>query len=167
VPHGVFRCAGEDRWIAIACATDAQWVALCEASDHPEWAADDRFVVFARRYAHRSTLEALISEWTATQDVGELEQLLQSAGVPAHRVSSATDVLADPQLEARGHFAQVTQPEVGTVLVETPRFRLSRHAFVAPQPAPTLGQHNEAVLREILGLDDDALAELAVAGALE
>jgi len=165
-PHGVFPCAGEDRWIAIACATGEQWTGLSAAAGQ-DWAADERFASFARRYANRNALEALIAAWTSANEVGELEELLQAHGVPAHRVSAAVDVLADPQLQARGHFMQVDQPEVGTVLVETPRFRLSRHEFVRGQPAPTLGQHNEDVLREILGFTDDELAALAVAGALE
>lgn len=166
-PHGVFPCQGEDRWIAIACTTEAQWAGLCEAAEKTEWAGDPRFVAFSRRYANRATLERLISEWTAEHDVGELEERLQARGVPAHRVSTAVDLLADPQLLARGHFAQVDQPEVGRVLVETPRFRLSRHVFVPPAPAPTLGRDNELVLREILGFDDDQLAAFAVSGALE
>jgi crotonobetainyl-CoA:carnitine CoA-transferase CaiB-like acyl-CoA transferase len=166
VPHGVFPCEGEDRWIALACTSEAQWQGLSDAAG-ADWASDSRFSGFARRYANRGALERLIAEWTATIDVGELEGLLQARGVPAHRVSSAVDILADPQLQARGHFMQIDQPEVGTVLVETPRFRLSRHQFVTGRSAPTLGEHNEEVLRDILGLDDEAMAALAVAGVLE
>jgi crotonobetainyl-CoA:carnitine CoA-transferase CaiB-like acyl-CoA transferase len=109
----------------------------------------------------------LISQWTSEYPVAELEERLQAAGVPAHRVSTASDILADPQLVARGHFTLVEQPEVGAVTVETPRFRLSQSAFVPPQPAPTLGQHNDFVLREILRMSDDEITELAVSGALE
>jgi crotonobetainyl-CoA:carnitine CoA-transferase CaiB-like acyl-CoA transferase len=166
-PHGVFRCAGEDSWIAIAATNEEQWHSLCAVAGHPEWATDDRFALFPRRYAHRTDLEALLESWTKDRPVAELEDALQAAGVPAHRVSNADDVLADPQLAARGHFATVSQPEVGPVLVESPRTRLSHSSFVPPQPAPTLGQHNELVLKEILGLSDDDIAELVVSGALE
>ena len=167
VPHGVFPCEGEDSWIAIAATTEDQWHALCVTAGHPEWATDSRFALFPTRYGHREPLEALISEWTSGQRLDALEAALQAAGVPAHRVSNANDVLGDAQLKARGHFAVIEQPEVGTVTVETPRFRMSRSAFVPPQPAPTLGQHNELVLREILGMSDEEITELAIAGALE
>ena len=167
VPHGVFRCAGEDRWVAIACTTQAEWVALCEATEHPDWAADNRFALFGRRYANRETLERLLEEWTGELEVDEVERRLQEAGIPVHRVSTSADMIDDAQLRARGHFASVEQPEVGNVLVETPRFRLSHSPFVPPQPAPTLGQHNEFVLREILRLSEDKVTELVIAGALE
>lgn len=166
-PHAVFPCAGEDSWIAIAATTEEEWRALCTTAEHPEWATDERFALFPTRYGHREQLEELISQWTSEYPVAELEERLQAAGVPAHRVSTASDILADPQLVARGHFTLVEQPEVGAVTVETPRFRLSQSAFVPPQPAPTLGQHNDFVLREILRMSDDEITELAVSGALE
>ncbi len=166
-PHGVFRCAGEDRWIAIAATNQAEWNALCTVAGHPEWAADSHFAMFQRRYANRAILDQLIEEWTATAGVDELEARLQAAGIPAHRVSTAADLLDDPQLRSRGHWAEIEQGEAGTVTVEMPRFKLSRSAFVPPQPAPTLGQHNDLVLREILGMNDEEIAALAVSGALE
>lgn len=166
-PHGVFRCAGDDAWVAIVAETEAQWHSLCAAMEHPEWAEDDRFALLARRYARRDQLATLIEEWTRERSSAEAEAILQAAGVPAHRVSNAAEVLADAQLLARGHFVIVNQPEVGEVLVEGPRFRLSRSGPAVLHPAPTLGQHNELVLKEILGLSDDAIAELVVSGALE
>ncbi len=167
VPHGVFRCLGADRWIAIAAETEAQWRSLCEAAEHPEWLKDPRFETFARRYANRGALERLIEEWTSALDVAEVEAQLQRLQVPAHRVSTAEDVLVDGQLRARGHFAEIAQPEVGNVLVETPRFRLSRSQFVGPLPAPNLGEHNALVLGQIIGMNDGEIAELVVSGALE
>lgn len=163
----MFRCAGEDRWIAIAATNQAEWTALCTVAGHPEWADDSRFAMFQRRYANRAILEQLIEEWTATTSVDELEARLQAAGIPAHRVSTAADLLDDPQLRSRGHWAEIEQGEAGTVTVEMPRFKLSRSAFVPPHPAPTLGQHNDLVLREILGMNDEEIAALAVSGALE
>lgn len=166
-PHGVFRCAGEDEWIAIVAETEGQWRALCRALEHPEWAEDDRFAQFSRRYARRELLGTLIEEWTRERTAAAAESALQAAGVPAHRVSNASDVLSDPQLRVRGHFVTVKQPEVGEVVVEGPRFRFSETPPAAMQPAPTLGQHNELVLQEILGMSDDEIADLVVAGALE
>jgi crotonobetainyl-CoA:carnitine CoA-transferase CaiB-like acyl-CoA transferase len=166
-PHGVYRCAGEDEWVAIVAENDAQWRALCAAMGREAWIEDDRFAQFARRYARRDMLGAMIEEWTRERSAAEVEATLQAANVPAHRVSNAADVLADAQLAARGHFVMVEQPEIGRVLVEAPRFRLSESPPAALQPAPTLGQHNELVLKDILGMSDDEIAALVVAGALE
>lgn len=166
-PHGVFPCKGEDAWIAIAVTNEDEWRRFCTAVEHPEWATDPRFARFPVRYGHRATLESLVATWTATRTVEEVEQALQDARVPAHRVSTSADVLSDSQLLARGHYALVEQPGLGPVTVETPRFRMSRTTFVPPQPAPQLGQHNELILHEILGLSDEKITEMVVAGALE
>ncbi|MGE3076020.1 MAG: CaiB/BaiF CoA transferase family protein [Dehalococcoidia bacterium] len=167
VPHGVFRCKGEDRWAAITVTNDAEWRALCTALDHPEWMGDPRFEAFLRRYANRRALESLMEEWTSERSVEEVEERLQAVGVPCHRVSTAEDLANDLQLAARGHFGKVSQPEIGEVTVEGPRFRLSRSPSVPLSPAPTLGEHNQFVLERILGMTDEEITDLVVAGALE
>lgn len=166
-PHGVYPCREQDSWIAIAITNEEQWRSFVSALDAPDWLSDNRFALPNRRRAHRQVLDSMIAGLSSMADVAELEAKLVGAGVPAHRVSNSHDVMTDPQLLARGHFASVSQPEVGDVLVETPRFRLSASPFVPPRPAPTLGRDNEFVLREILGFSDDEVTELVVAGALE
>jgi crotonobetainyl-CoA:carnitine CoA-transferase CaiB-like acyl-CoA transferase len=166
-PHGVYPCAGEDRWVAIACADEAQWRALCAVSGHPEWAVDPRFATLADRIAHADALDALVAAWTAPRDVEEVERLLQGAGVPVHRVATSADCFADPQLAHRGHFVTLEHPELGPVPVENSRLRLSRTPARIAWPGPTYGQHNDQVLREILGLSDADIVRLVTAGALE
>ena len=173
-PHGVYPCAGEDpgapgtgRWVAIACATEAQWQALCDAAGRREWASDPRFATVADRIANRGALDAAIGEWTAGIAVAALEELLQGAGVPVHRAGSSADVGDDPQLRVRGHFVTVAHPELGPVPVESSRFRLSRTPGQVAWPGPTFGQHNDQVLRDLLGMSDEEIVELIVAGALE
>ncbi|MER3421182.1 MAG: hypothetical protein C4290_11975 [Chloroflexota bacterium] len=166
-PHGVYPCAGEDRWVAIACASEAQWRALCEVTGHPEWAADPRFATLNERIAHAEALDALLAAWTAPRDAEEIERLLQGAGVPVHRVATSADCFADPQLAHRGHFVTVEHPELGPVPVENSRLRLSRTPARIAWAGPTFGQHNDQVLREILGLSDEEIAHLVTAGALE
>jgi len=92
---------------------------------------------------------------------------LQVAGVPVHRVSTSADCFADPQLAHRGHFVTVEHPQLGPVPVENARFRLSRTPARVPWPGPTFGQHNDQVLREILGLSDEEIVRLVTSGALE
>lgn len=166
-PHGVFPARGDDRWVAIACADEAQWRALCHATGNEGWLSDPRFATFAARQANREALEELIAGWTGEREVDEIEQALQAAGVPAHRASSSADAFADPQLAHRGHFVMLDHPELGPVPLEGSRMLLSRTPAQVRWPGPTLGQHNEPVLREILGLSEDDVTALAVAGALE
>jgi crotonobetainyl-CoA:carnitine CoA-transferase CaiB-like acyl-CoA transferase len=165
-PHGVYPTQGEDRWVAIACPSNDHWRALCEAAGR-SWERDPRFATVADRLAHREALDAAIAAWTAPLDVAALEDLLQRAGVPVHRVSTSADAFADPQVAHRGQLPLVAHPELGPVPVEGPRALLSRTPARVRWPGPTFGQHNEQVLKDILGMDDEAIVELIVAGALE
>ncbi len=166
-PHGVYPAQGADRWVAIACATEAQWQALCTATGNPEWQTDPRFATFTTRQANQEVLDAAIGAWSAARDVDAVEHTLQAVGVPVHRVSSSADAFADPQLIHRGHFVTVEHPELGSVPVEASRMRFSHTLAPVPTPAPTFGQHNDQVLREVLGLTDEEIADLAASGALE
>src|SRR6266508_6028657 len=82
-PHGVYPCAGDDRWLTIACFMDAEWRALTEVAGHPEWANDGRFKDLAGRLAHQDALDALVGGWTKSRDAYEAMLALQRAGVPA------------------------------------------------------------------------------------
>jgi crotonobetainyl-CoA:carnitine CoA-transferase CaiB-like acyl-CoA transferase len=165
-PHGVFPCRGKDRWVAIACATEEQWQALCEATGHPQWVTDPRFARFVDRQQHRVALEATLAAWTVEHEVRDVVLRLQAAGVPAHRVSSSSDALHDPQLRFRRHFVTVEHPELGPVPIEGSRMRFSHARAQITGPGPTFGQHNDYVLREILGMDDEEIVELVTSGGL-
>jgi crotonobetainyl-CoA:carnitine CoA-transferase CaiB-like acyl-CoA transferase len=165
-PHGVYRCAGEDRWIAMACATEAQWEGLCAAAGHSEWKADPRFATFAARQANHEALDAAIAEWTAAQEVNVVERILQGAGVPAHRAVSSEDALLDTQLLFRKHFIEVKHLELGPVRVESSRMRFSRTPAETTGSGPIFGEHNDQVLQDILGMDDEEIIELVESGAL-
>src|SRR3712207_8946548 len=85
-PHNTYRCAGDDRWIALAAADDAEFARLADASGHPEWASDPRFATVAARKRHERELDAAIAAWTADQDADALETALRAAGVTSARV---------------------------------------------------------------------------------
>lgn len=159
-PHGVYPAAGEDRWIAIACRTEAQWRSLCAAMGRAALAADARFADQVARRENRAALDREVAEWTRGRDALETERVLQAAGVPAHTVQTPVDMRDDPQLAHRGHFVRVPHPAIGESWVENSRYRFSATPARVTAPGPTLGQHNELVLREILGYSDERIAAL-------
>jgi benzylsuccinate CoA-transferase BbsF subunit len=166
VPSGVYPCAGTDRWVALAAPTNDTWQGLCEASGEG-WAKDQRFATVAARLANREALDVAIGAWTSAFDAARLEDLLQAVGVPVHRVATSADVFQDPQLAARRHIVELEDPRLGPVLLETSRMRLSRTPAAAAWPGPEVGQHNDFVLRGILGMSDEAITELVIDEALE
>jgi crotonobetainyl-CoA:carnitine CoA-transferase CaiB-like acyl-CoA transferase len=78
-PHNVYPCAGDDRWLTIACFKDAKWRALTQVAGHPEWADDGRFKDLASRLLHQDALDALGGGWTKSRDACETMFALQRA----------------------------------------------------------------------------------------
>lgn len=165
-PHGIYPSRGDDDWIAVAVRNDGDWQRLCAALDRPDLGGDDRYATLAGRLAHQDELDAAVSAWTETRTPAEAEAILQAAGLPAHAVIRASSAVDDPQLVHRGHLVRVPHSLHGESVVEGSRFRLSRTPAHIGQP-PTVGEHTEQVLKEILGYDDERLAELAAAGAFD
>src|SRR5262249_49902597 len=113
-PHGVYPCAGEDRWITIACFNEAEWQALAKVAEHPEWTRDARFATLEARLAHQEALDATLREWTKSRDAYQTMHLLQSAGVPAGVCQHAGDRCDnDPQLAALEWLTEVTGTKIG------------------------------------------------------
>ncbi|MFC1934378.1 CaiB/BaiF CoA transferase family protein [Chloroflexota bacterium] len=164
-PHGVYPCRGEDCWCAIAVTTDEQWMALCKAIGQPEWARGPKFASLEERKANEDELDGLIREWTKQQDPRHLEELLQSAGVPASCVETAEDLLKDPQLEHHGYFHLLKHKEIGVHVHEVSPFKFSTiptRMFAAP----CIGEHNEYVYHDILGLSHDEISDLMAEGVI-
>ncbi len=162
-PQGVYRTAGDDQWIAIACTDDAAWAAVARALGR----ADLVDLAVAERHRRHDELDDLISRWTADEDGHELMHRLQEAGVPAHAVHNSAQIEADPQMVHRGHFVEVAHAKQGTTVIEASRFTLSRTPGVATYGGPTFGEHTFEVLSEVLGYDVDHIADLAAAELLE
>jgi benzylsuccinate CoA-transferase BbsF subunit len=166
-PHGIYPCAGDDRWIAIAATTDAEWRALRTELGDPAWARDTALDTVAGRLAARGALDAQLAEWTRAHARYPLMERLQAAGVPAGVVQFEPDVLEDPQLAHRGHWVSTQHPHLGTLLVERAGFRLSDGPGGYARCGPLLGEHTDAILSEILGLDAAEIARLRARGVLE
>jgi len=166
-PHGVYPTVGVDRWIAIAVTSDEQWNRLCDVMNRPELAADARFATRAARLAQQDELDGLMSAWTQDKDTFQLEQQLQSHGVPATAVRSMKELYDDSQLQHHGHFVQLTHPKYEATTVEGSRFRLSRTPASITGSAATIGRDNQYVLETLLGYNEERITELVAAGVLE
>jgi crotonobetainyl-CoA:carnitine CoA-transferase CaiB-like acyl-CoA transferase len=142
----VFPASGDDRWVAIACRTDEQRAAL----EGIVGTLDD---------------DALAA-WTAARSPDEVCAELQALGVPAHPAQRSGDMVDDPQLRHLGHFRQLPHPELGDMVLEGPRVRYSRTPAATSATGPTIGQHSEAILKELLGYDDERFVDYVVAGAI-
>ena len=165
-PHGVYPCRGEDKWAAIAVADDEEWQAFREALGATEWTSSTRFASLPARKRNEDELDALVGAWTVSRTAGEVTNLLQSAGVRAGPVNTAEELFNDPQLKHRGHFAELEHEVIGRHSYELPSFRFSKVPPQPQRPAPLLGQDNEYVLKEILGLSEEEIADLFVEGAI-
>jgi len=159
-PYGVFPCQGADRWVALAVPSDELFVTLCEVMGQPELAEDARFALHPDRYQNQDDLETIISTWTRTQDDRELMLRLQQAGVPAAMVAHQAEMMADPHLTARGYFVELTHPESGTHRYPNAMARFRNMPLTPTRPAPTLGQHNEEIMKGLLGKSDAEYQQL-------
>ncbi|MBI2887024.1 MAG: CoA transferase [Chloroflexi bacterium] len=166
-PHGAYRCAGDDRWIAISVFNDQEWQALCEAMGQPEWTRDPRFATPSGRVAHQDDLDRFLEGWTCSQEDYALMELLQGHGIAAGVVQNGVDrFLRDPQLKERGMFVTVEHPEMGTSPVEAVPIRLPEAPATYRRGAPLLGEHSAEVLSRVLGLTPEEIGMLAQDGVI-
>lgn len=163
-PHECYPCRGEDEWIVISVGSDAEMAALAEVMGMPAIADDPRFADVVSRHRNRKELDSLIAEWTAGEDRLALMERLQAAGVTAAAVLKQREMFDDPHLVARGFFQTVPHPEAGAHPLAGPAYEMSRTPIGIRTPAPMLGEHNEYVYREILGLSEDEYRELVASG---
>ena len=166
VPHGAFPCAGDDRFVALACWDDADWRTLTDVIGIDE-ATSGRLSTLAARLAAVDEIEEMIAAWTAGRDALAAAETLQAAGIEAVPVADLGDAWADPQLAHRGHFVTLDHSCMGACGYERNGFRLSDAPAGYDRPSPLLGEHNEMVLGEILGLDATEQTRLLDEGVLE
>jgi crotonobetainyl-CoA:carnitine CoA-transferase CaiB-like acyl-CoA transferase len=177
-PHGVYPAQGEDRWVSIAVASDAEWAALAAiidrvpaqagtsggvASGRPEapacagaLAGNARFATQAARHAAQDELDAIVSAWTATLPADDVAQMLQDAGLAAHATWTTPEIAADPHLRARGAICEVQEPDGKHRAAVGVPMRLSKGAEIGIHSGtPKLGEHEDYVYGELLGLGRD------------
>ena len=159
-PHGVYRCKGDERWVAIEVFTDAEWGNFCGVIGNPVWTRDSRFNTSIGRIENSDELDNLVEAWTINYAPEDVMTRLQNAGVGAGVVSNAQDITEDIQLNHYRYFREVEHPFIGKInYAHPPAFKLSEVDSEVGR-STILGEHNEFVCKEILGYSDDAFNNL-------
>lgn len=167
-PHGAYRCLGDDRWLTITVFNEEEWDAFVRVVGSPAWASDSRFAGAESRLHNSDDLDKLVESWTSAQNAEEAMHLLQAAGVAAGVVQTGQDMAEnDPHLRERGLFQKVPDAAGVTRTIERAPYKLSLTPGSVTRGAPEFGADQDFVLREILGVDDEELAEMAIAGAFD
>ena len=159
-PHGVYPCAGDDRWVAVAVTGDEEWRALCLLIERPELAEDVRFATAPGRRACQDELDTAIAGWTGGLEDYEAMRLLQGAGVPAGPSLDISRVFHGPQLRDGGYLARVETSDGQMRDLPTLPWRFDDGTEPHVTAAPVLGQHNDDVYRDLLGLSTSEIQSL-------
>lgn len=161
-PHGNYRCQGEDRWCAIAVFTDQEWASFCKVVGNLPWTKDPKFGTIQGRKSNEEELDRLVNEWTMQHSDREVMTMMQAAGVGAALVGNNEDLLdKDPQIKYRKYYKELEHPEIGKIHAPRQPCVLSKTPDVITR-APLIGEHNEYVLKTILGMSDDEIGELVI-----
>jgi len=166
VPHGIYPCRGDDRWLAVAVSNEKEWQALVTAIDKPDWSKESRFSTATSRKESADELDSLIASWTLNYTPEQAMQLFQDADVPAGIVATGEDLLNDPQLKYRKHYVFMEHTFIGKHAYHAPAFRLSKTPHYIWKAAPCLGEDNFYVYKEILGLSENEISDLMAEGVI-
>ena len=165
VPHNHYPTR-DGRWVAIACTTDRIFERLAEAMGRGEMGGDPRYSTGAARVENRDEVDAAVSAWTRTLDMEDLVWELDEREVPVSPINSIADIFRDPHFEARGSIVEVDDPVLGPTKMPGVVPRLSDSPGRVERLAPALGEHNEEVYGELLGLAAPDLAALSDQGVI-
>jgi crotonobetainyl-CoA:carnitine CoA-transferase CaiB-like acyl-CoA transferase len=165
-PHGLYPAEGDDRWVALAVRDTAEWQALCGVIGRPEWTDDDALATVAGRRARIAEIDEAIAAWTSARDRDGAAEDLLAAGVPASPALELAERDVHPHWEARGFRVHHDGDGFDECDVYATPWLLSATPAAMWRPTPTLGENNDYVFGELLGLDEDAVARLIDEGVL-
>jgi crotonobetainyl-CoA:carnitine CoA-transferase CaiB-like acyl-CoA transferase len=177
-PHGLFRCAAEDRaggrrdddrWVAIAVRDDDAWRAFATvlSEDGCAWAVAPALASLRVRLAEAESIERRIAAWARDRRAGDVVERLQAVGVPAAVVADGEDLAADPQLAWRGFARSPVGPDGVARTVDGLPFARDDLGSDVLSPGPLLGEHTAAVLEELADCDEAEIEALRRAGAID
>ena len=166
-PHGIYRCKGEDRWVAIAVMTDDEWRSFVKAIGSPEWAKDKKYATAAGRVGNSDELDRRVEEWTVSYPPEQIQETLQKAGVGAGLVANAQDLDEDPQLNHYNFYRELDHPYMGKLRYYHPDpVKLSAAEADISRPV-LLGEHTDYICTDILGMPREEVDRLRQKGVFE
>lgn len=163
-PHGCYRCQGEDNWVSIAVGNQEEWQSFCQATGKPELARDRRFADAFSRWQNQEELDHIVEQWTLDHSKYDVMRILQSAGVAAVPSLNAEDLFTDPHMAQQDLTQVVEHPQMGAIVMMTPPWKLSETPCQIVRHGPLIGEHNDYVLNELLGISSDRLGQLMQQG---
>jgi crotonobetainyl-CoA:carnitine CoA-transferase CaiB-like acyl-CoA transferase len=158
-PYQAYRT--RDGYVIVGASHDKMWHTFCrQVVERPEWIDDPRFVSVGERLRHADALEQLIEEVLVQHDTSHWVEKMDAAGIPGGPINTHDQALANPHLLAREMVVEIDHPKAGRVKSLGFPAKLSRTPGQIRRPAPTLGQHTDEVLHELLGLGSAEIAAL-------
>lgn len=165
-PQGCYRCRGDDQWVVLSVRDDGDWQRLVQAIGAPEWARDPAYATVNGRHAHHDQIDHHLNGWTHSRNKLEVFHLLQEHGVPAAPVQNEADTFADPQVNHRGLLRPLRQESTGVYNHPRQAYLFSDMALRWERGAPTLGEDNAYVYKELLGYSEQAYRDLEARGLI-
>jgi benzylsuccinate CoA-transferase BbsF subunit len=166
-PHGIYRCQGEDRWVAIAVMTEDQWRRFTKAIGSPRWTEVNRFATAEGRVKYSDELDRLVETWTVNYTPEAVQEILQAAGIGAGVVADARDLDEDPQLNYYNFYREMDHPYMGRLRYYHPDPIKLSAAETAVQRPVLVGEHTDQVCREILGMPQGEIDRLRQKGVFD
>ncbi|WP_439373425.1 CoA transferase [Bradyrhizobium sp. DASA03120] len=166
VPHGCFRCSGEDSWVMLAAIDEKMWQRLAILIGRPDWAIDASLQSAEARRCIEDEIERAIEAWTLTRDADQAMSNLQAGRIAAGVARQPTELLKDPHLRSRAFLQEVDRTFIGLHPQPSMPIRDGSGPFTIRTAAPTLGEHNSEVLSGLLGLSCAEIAQLASEGII-
>ena len=165
-PQGLYRCLGSDSWLAISVESDDQWQRLYRVLGEPAWAGIPRLETLEGRLREHDSLDRYLSEWAATKDGRATAEVLLAAGVPAASARDPRALYDHPQFVYRKFHETFEHTTVGARLAPTLPFRFKSVTGWIRCPAPRFGEHNRAVLRDLLDLPETTIEDFETLGVI-
>ncbi len=164
VPYQTFKA--RDGYFALAIGNDSQWRQFCQKAGRVEWAEDPRFITNADRVRNRGDLIPLLADLFAQSEIENWIPILGSIGIPCGPINSIDQVMNDPQVLARDMVIEVEHPTAGSIKMVASPLKIPTAPPVVRLAPPMLGEHSSQILHELLGMDENSVAELRQAGVV-
>lgn len=159
-PHNCYRCRGDDKWVSIAVSTEEEWQAFCRVMGNPDWTRDEKFCDAYGRWKYQEELDRLVTEWTVTHTHYEVTEMMQKAGVAAMPSLSNQEIFSDPHFKERKLAVEVEHPTMGKQVVLGAPWKLSETPAKVTKASPVMGENDEYVFGELLGMPSSEIKQL-------